>query len=65
MLVCVMIMAIATTAIHNIKAAPLPNWLSEFLYLPEVFYLVILIWLFFSGPGWVSVDHLILSKIRL
>jgi putative oxidoreductase len=55
----VMIMAIATTAIHNIKAASLLGWLSEFLYLPEVLYLVILIWLFFSGPGWISVDHLI------
>lgn len=65
MLGCVMIMAIATTAIRNIKAAPLLNWLSEFLYLPEVLYLVILIWLFFSGPGWLSVDHLILSQVRL
>jgi putative oxidoreductase len=65
MLGCVMIMAIATTAIHKIKAASLLGWLSEFLYLPEVLYLVILIWLFFSGPGWVSVDHLILSKLRL
>jgi putative oxidoreductase len=63
MLGCVMITAIATTAIRNIKATSLPAWLSEFLYLPEVLYLVILIWLFFSGPGWVSVDHLILSQI--
>ena len=58
----VMIMAIATSAIKNIKAPPLLGWLSEFLYLPEVLYLVILFWLFFSGPGWVSVDHLILFK---
>jgi len=50
MLGWVMIMAIATTAIRNIKAAALLNWLSEFLYLPEVLYLVILIWLFISGP---------------
>ena len=56
---CVMIMAIATTAIRNIKAASPLNWLAEFLYLPEVLYFVILLWLFFSGPGWVSVDHLI------
>jgi putative oxidoreductase len=63
MLGCVMITAIATTAIRNIKATSLPAWLSEFLYLPEVLYLVVLIWLFFSGPGWVSVDHLILSQI--
>jgi hypothetical protein len=32
------------------------------LYLPEVLYLVILFWLFLSGPGWLSVDHLILFK---
>jgi putative oxidoreductase len=55
-----MIIAIATTAIRNIKATSLSAWLSEFLYLPEVLYLVILFWLFFSGSGWVSVDYLIL-----
>jgi putative oxidoreductase len=48
---CVMITAIATTAIRNIKATCLPAWLSEFLYLPEVLYLVILLWLFLSGPA--------------
>lgn len=32
----VMIVAIATSAIKNIKAPPLLGWLSEFLYLPEV-----------------------------
>ncbi len=65
MLGCVMIMAIATTAIRNIKAPPVLGWLSEFLYLPEVLYLVILLWLFLSGPGWLSVDHVVLSKIHL
>jgi putative oxidoreductase len=65
MLGCVMIVAIATTAIKNIKAPLLLGWLSEFLYLPEVLYLVILFWLFLSGPGWLSVDHLILSRARL
>jgi putative oxidoreductase len=57
----VMIMAIATTAIRNIKASCALGWLAEFLYLPEVLYLVILIWLFFSGPGWLSIDQLIVS----
>src|SRR5262249_34376346 len=42
MLSCVMIAAIATTAIKNIKTPPIFGWLSEFLYLPEVLYLVIL-----------------------
>jgi putative oxidoreductase len=57
-----MIVAIATTAIRNIKASSLLGRLSEFLYLPEVLYLVILFWLFLSGPGFFSVDHVILSK---
>jgi len=57
----VMIVAITTTAIRTIKAPPLLGWLSEFLYLPEVLSLVILVWLFFSGPGWLSVDQLFLS----
>ena len=65
MLSGVMIVAIATTGIRNIKATSPLGWLSEFLYLPEVLCLVILVWLFFSGAGWLSVDHLIVSKIHL
>src|SRR5712691_2184574 len=61
----VMIVAIATTAMRNIKATSPLGWLSEILYLPEVLYLVILVWLFLSGPGWFSVDHLILSQTHL
>jgi putative oxidoreductase len=57
----VMIVAIATTAIRNVKATSPAEWLAAFLYLPEVLYLVILIWLFFSEPGWLSIDHLFLS----
>ena len=56
----VMIVAIATTTLRKIKATSPLGWLSEFLYSPEVLYLVILIWLFFSGPGWLSVDRLVL-----
>ena len=59
-----MIVAIATIAIRNIKATSPLGWLSEFLYLPEVLLFLILLWLFLSGPGWLSVDHLILSQIR-
>ena len=58
----VMIIAIATTAMRNIKARSPLGWLSEFLYLPEVLLLVILLWLFLSGPGWFSIDHLIVSN---
>jgi putative oxidoreductase len=62
MLSGVMVVAISTTAIRNVKAASCLGWLSEFLYLPEVLCLVILIWLFPSGPSWLSVDHRILSR---
>jgi putative oxidoreductase len=61
LLAFVVILAIATIAIRNIKASSPTEWLAAFLYLPEVLYLVILIWLFLSGPGWLSVDYLILS----
>jgi putative oxidoreductase len=61
----VMIVAIATTTLRNIKATSPLGWLSEFLYFPEVLYLVILIWLFFSGPGWLSIDHLMQFQIHL
>ena len=64
LLAFVMLMAITTIAIRNIKATCPLGWVSEFLYLPEVFLLVILLWLFLSGPGWFSIDHLILSHIR-
>ena len=59
---CVMLMAVAMIAVRNIKATSPLGWLSEFLYLPEVLYLVILFWLFLSGPGWFSADYLILPR---
>jgi putative oxidoreductase len=62
MLSGVMVVAILTSALRRIEASSPLGWLSEFLYLPEVLYLVILVWLFFSGPGWLSVDQLLLSK---
>jgi putative oxidoreductase len=62
LLMGVMTVAIATTAIRKIAGTSGVEWVAGFLYLPEVLYLVILFWLFFSGPGWLSVDHLVLSQ---
>lgn len=59
MLSGVMIGALSTTILPGIKAESVIGWLGEVLYLPEVLYLVILVWLLFSEPGWLSVDHLI------
>jgi putative oxidoreductase len=33
------------------------NWLDDFLYLPEVLYVLFFIWLICSGPGRFSVDY--------
>jgi putative oxidoreductase len=62
MLAAVMLGALSTTILPRIKAESVVSWLSEFLYLPEVLYVVILVWLFFAGPGWLSLDHLMLSS---
>jgi putative oxidoreductase len=58
-LVIDMIVAIATNRIHSIQAAGVLGWLDDFLYLPEVLYVMTLVWLIFSGPGPYSVDELI------
>jgi len=64
MLMVDMIVAIATTAIHTIQASGFLARLDDFLYLPEVLYVLILFWLIFSGPGRYSVDG-VLSTHRL
>jgi len=58
-LVIVMIVAIATNRIQSIQAQGALAWLDDFLYLPEVLYVMILGWLTFSGPGRYSIDGLI------
>jgi len=60
-----MIVAIATNRIHSIQASGVLAWLDDFLYLPEVLYVLILVWLIFSGPGRYSVDGLIALRFSL
>ena len=62
MLVGDMIVAIGTDRIHSIQASGVLAWLDDFLYLPEVLYTLILVWLIFSGPGRYSVDGLIARR---
>ena len=57
LLIGVMVGALATTLIPALKAGSVIDWLAEFLYLPEVLYVVILVWLLLAGPGWLSVDR--------
>ena len=60
-LVVDMIVAVATNRIHSIQASSVLAWLDDFLYLPEVLYVMILVWLIFSGPGRYSIDGLIVN----
>ena len=53
-----MIVAILTNRIGSIHASGFLAWLDDFLYLPEVLYVLILFWLLFSGPGLYSVDSM-------
>jgi putative oxidoreductase len=59
-----MIVAITTVQLATIaKGLSFIDWLDDFLYLPEVLYIIIFIWLIFSGPGRVSVDHAVGRQI--
>jgi putative oxidoreductase len=53
-----MIVAITTVQLAGIpKGLSFVDWLDDFLYLPEVMYIIIFLWLISSGPGWLSVDR--------
>ncbi len=65
MLTVDMIVAIATTSVHGIQARGFLARLDDFLYLPEVLYVLILVWLIFSGPGRYSVDGLVALRVGL
>jgi len=61
-----MIVAITTVQLATItKALSFIDWLDDFLYLPEVMYIVIFLWLISSGPGRFSVDHWIAVRSGL
>lgn len=38
--------------------------LDDFVELDEPLYALGFLWLFFSGPGWVSLDHLLARRLR-
>ena len=59
-----MLVAILTTTLSAVPEGLSPlNWLDDFLYLPEVLYVLIFIWLICSGPGKFSVDHWLASQL--
>jgi putative oxidoreductase len=60
-----MLVAILTTKLSAMPKGLSPlNWLDDFLYLPEVLYVLFFIWLVCSGPGKFSVDYWLAGKLR-
>jgi putative oxidoreductase len=66
---CVALLIDMTVATLTQAASTLPkglsplSWLDDFLYLPEVLYMLFFIWLLFSGPGKFSVDYWLAGKL--
>ena len=60
-----MFVAILTTKLSAMPKGLSPlNWLDDFLYLPEVLYVLFFIWLICSGPGKFGVDYWLAGKLR-
>ena len=57
------VVATLTSAIYTLPKGLSPlNWLDDFLYLPEVLYVLFFFWLICSGPGKFSVDYCLAAK---
>jgi putative oxidoreductase len=68
-LACVALLVDMTVAIVSTKLSAMPkglsplNWLDDFLYLPEVLYVLFFISLICFGPGKYSVDYWLASRL--
>jgi putative oxidoreductase len=68
-LACVALLVDMLIAILTTKLSAMPkglsslNWLDEFLYLPEVLYVLFFVWLICSGPGKFSADYWLAGKL--
>jgi putative oxidoreductase len=59
-----MIVATLTTAVYTVPKGLSPlNWLDDFLYLPEVLYVLFFLWLICSGPGKFGIDSLLAAYL--
>ncbi len=60
-----MLVAIVTTKLSSMPKGLSPlNWLDDFLFLPEVLYVLFFIWLICSGPGKFSIDYWLAGKLQ-
>jgi putative oxidoreductase len=59
-----MIVATLTSAVSTLRKGLSPlSWLDDFLYLPEVLYVLFFVWLLCSGPGKFSADFWLAGKL--
>jgi putative oxidoreductase len=59
-----MIVATLTSSLSTLPKGLSPlSWLDDFLYLPEVLYVLFFIWLICSGPGRFSIDYWLAGKL--
>jgi len=59
-----MVVAVLTNALSTMPKGLSPlSWLDDFLYLPEVLYVLFFVWLICSGPGKFSVDYGLAGKL--
>jgi putative oxidoreductase len=68
-LACAALLVDMLVAILTTKLSAMPNglsplsWLDDFLYLPEVLYVLFFIWLVCSGAGKFSIDYWLAGKL--
>jgi putative oxidoreductase len=59
-----MIVATLTEAVSTLPKGLSPlSWLDDFLYLPEVLYVLFFVWLICSGPGKYSLDYWLAANL--
>ena len=60
-----MLVAIVTTKLSAIPKGVSPlNWVDDFLFFPEVLYVLFFVWLICSGPGKFSVDYWLSGRLQ-
>lgn len=61
-----MVVATLTEAVSTLPKGLSPlSWLDDFLYLPEVLYVLFFFWLICSGPGKFSTDYWLAGKLGI
>jgi putative oxidoreductase len=59
-----MTVATLTSSLSTLPKGLSPlNWLDDFLYLPEVLYVLFFVWFICSGPGRFSVDYWLAGRL--